>query len=259
MQISVLTDNRAGSLTMAEHGLSYLIEYDNQRILFDTGQSDMFLKNAREMNVDLDNLNIIVLSHGHFDHGNGLEFLSGMPLVCHPGCFVKRYRERDHTYIGLKNSKVELSTLFNLITSAEPYKISEKIYFLGEIPRLTHFESKNTTFVLENGDPDFVMDDSAVAMIMPEGLFVVTGCGHAGVVNTLEHAKSVTGLKNIHGIMGGFHLRDIDLQTRETIKYLQESKIKHILPSHCTDNPALGLFHETFGFRPVRTGDILTF
>jgi 7,8-dihydropterin-6-yl-methyl-4-(beta-D-ribofuranosyl)aminobenzene 5'-phosphate synthase len=159
----------------------------------------------------------------------------------------------------LKNSKKELSGLFNLITTTEPYRISEKIYFLGEIPRLTHFESKNTTFVLENGDPDFVMDDSAVVMILPEGLFVVTGCGHAGVVNTLEHAKRVTGLKNIHGIMGGFHLRDIDLQTRETINYLQESKIKHILPSHCTDDPALDLFHETFKSRQVRTGDVLKF
>jgi len=259
MQISVLTDNRAGSFTMAEHGLSYLIEYDNQRILFDTGQSGMFMKNAREMNVDLDNITMIILSHGHFDHGNGLELLSGMTLICHPGCFVKRYRKRDHTYIGLKNSKEELATLFNLITSAEPYKISEKIYFLGEIPRLTHFESKITTFVLENGDPDFVMDDSAVAMIMPEGLFVVTGCGHAGVVNTLEHAKKVTGIKELYGIMGGFHLRDIDIQTMETIKYLQESKIKHILPSHCTDNPALGFFQETFKSRQVRTGDVFKF
>jgi len=259
MQISVLTDNRAGSFTMAEHGLSYLIEYDNQRILFDTGQSGMFMKNAREMNVDLDNITMIILSHGHFDHGNGLEFLSGVPLVCHPGCFVKRYRKMDHTYIGLKNSKEELSGLFDLITTTKPYRISEKIYFLGEIPRLTHFESKNTTFIFENGDPDFVVDDSAIAMILPEGLFVVTGCGHAGVVNTLEHAKRVTGLKDIKGIMGGFHLRDIDLQTRETIKYLQESNIKHILPSHCTENPALGLFHETFGFKQVKTGDVFKF
>ena len=259
MQISVLTDNHAGSFTMAEHGLSYLIEYDNQRILFDTGQSDMFLKNAREMNVDLDNMTMIILSHGHFDHGNGLEFLSGMPLLCHPGCFVKRYRKSDHTYIGLKNTKEELSTLLNLITSAESYRITEKIYFLGEIPRLTHFESKNTTFILENGDPDFVMDDSAVVMIMAEGLFVVTGCGHAGVVNTLEHAKKVTGIKELYGIMGGFHLRDIDLQTRETIKYLKESKIKHILPSHCTDNPALGIFRETFKSVQVTTGDVFRF
>lgn len=259
MQISVLTDNRAGSFTMAEHGLSYLIEYDNQKILFDTGQSDMFLKNAGDMNVDLDNLTMIVLSHGHFDHGNGLEFLSGLPLVCHPGCFVKRYRKRDNTYIGLKNTKEELSASFDLITSAEPYKISEKIYFLGEIPRLTHFESKDTTFVLENGDPDFVMDDSAVAMIMTEGLFVVTGCGHAGVVNTLEHAKKVTGIKELYGIMGGFHLRDIDIQTMETIKYLQESEMIHILPSHCTDNPALGYFQETFKSIQVSTGDVFRF
>ena len=101
MQISVLTDNSAGSFTMAEHGLSYLIQYNGQRILFDTGQSDMFIKNAKTMNVSLENIDMIVLSHGHFDHGNGLEYLSRMSLLCHPGCFVKRYRKQDHTYIGL--------------------------------------------------------------------------------------------------------------------------------------------------------------
>jgi len=259
MQISVLTDNLAGSFTMAEHGLSYLIEYDNRRILFDTGQSDMFIKNAKTMNVSLENIDMIVLSHGHFDHGNGLEFLFGLTLVCHPECFVKRYRKLDHTYIGLKNSKEELSELFNLITSDGSYKISEKIYFLGEIPRLTNFESKNTTFVLENGNPDFVMDDSAIVMILPEGLFVVTGCGHAGVVNTLEHAKRITGLNEIYGIMGGFHLKDIDLQTRETINYLKANRIKHILPSHCTTNPALKFFHETFKSKQVKTGDVFKF
>ncbi len=259
MKISVLTDNSAGSFTMAEHGLSYLIEYNGQRILFDTGQSDMFIKNAKTMNVSLENTDMIVLSHGHFDHGNGLEYLSGMSLLCHPGCFIKRYRKQDHTYIGLKNSKEELSSLFNLITSAGPYKISEKIFFLGEIPRLTHFESKNTTFVFEDGNPDFVMDDSALAMILPEGLFVVTGCGHAGVVNTLDHAKKITGLDTLFGIMGGFHLKEIDLQTKETIKYLKESGIKHILPSHCTDLPALTAFHETFKSKQVRTGDRFEF
>jgi len=259
MKISVLTDNSAGSFTMAEHGLSYLIEYNGQRILFDTGQSDMFIKNAKTMHISLENIDMIVLSHGHFDHGDGLDHLSGMSLVCHPGCFVKRYSKKDHIYIGLKNTREELSSSFNLITSAGPYKISEKIFFLGEIPRLTHFESKNTTFVFEDGNPDFVMDDSALAMILPEGLFVVTGCGHAGVVNTLKHAKKITGLDTLLGIMGGFHLKEIDLQTKETIKYLKESGIKHILPSHCTDLPALTAFHETFKSKQVRTGDRFEF
>lgn len=259
MKISVLTDNHAGSHTLSEHGLSYLIEFGRKRILFDTGQSDIFLKNAARMDVSLDKIDVIVLSHGHFDHGDGLEYLSGPDLICHPGCLIKRYRKRDHLYIGLKSSEKDLSSRFNLITSAEPYKITEKIIFLGEIPRITDFESKLTTFIKDDGSPDYVMDDSALALILPEGIFVVTGCGHAGIVNTLEHAKSTTGTEDIYGIMGGFHLKERDRQTEETINYLKKNKVRYILPSHCTELPALSAFYEHFGIRQVKTGDILEF
>jgi 7,8-dihydropterin-6-yl-methyl-4-(beta-D-ribofuranosyl)aminobenzene 5'-phosphate synthase len=256
MKISVLTDNHAGGHTPAEHGLSYLIEYDGKRILFDTGQSNMFLKNAEAMNISLTKLDMIILSHGHFDHGNGLNFLSGYSLLCHPGCFVNRYRKSDRHFIGLKNSKSELSGKFELITSKKPYQISERIFFLGEIPRLTGFESQTTSFVYEDGTPDYVPDDSAVAIILSDGLFVVTGCGHAGLVNTLEHAKSVTGINTLNGIMGGFHLKEINNQTKETIRYLKENKLKHVLPSHCTDLPALSAFYNSFGIKFVKTGNI---
>jgi len=259
MKISVLTDNYPGSDTPAEHGLSYFIEYDGKSLLFDSGQSDMFLRNAKAMNVNMTDIDIVVLSHGHFDHGNGLGYLSGCKMICHPGCFDKRYRKSDHTYIGLKNSKEELLLSFNLITSTEPYKISEKIFYLGEIPRLTRFESQTSSFVFEDGTPDFVMDDSALALILPDGLFVVTGCGHAGIVNILEHAKKITGISALYGIMGGFHLKEIDPQAKETIRYLKENKLKHILPSHCTEFPALSAFYNTFGLRLIKTGNTLEF
>jgi 7,8-dihydropterin-6-yl-methyl-4-(beta-D-ribofuranosyl)aminobenzene 5'-phosphate synthase len=259
MRISVLTENQPGTFTAAEHGLSYLIEYDGKRILFDTGQSDMFIKNADSMKVSLKDIDTVVLSHGHFDHGNGLSYLSGGNLVCHAGCFVRRYRQRDHTYIGLKNSRDELSRMFNLNTSAGPFKITDKIIFLGEIPRLTDFESQSTSFIFEDGTPDFVMDDSALTLIMAEGLFVITGCGHSGVVNTLQQARRITGQERIFGIMGGFHLKEADLQTKETIKYLKEKKVTNILPSHCTDLPALAAFYENFRINQIKTGDIFNF
>jgi len=259
MKISILTDNHPGVNTPAEHGLSYLIESDGKRLLFDTGQSEMFLKNSNIMNASLTNIDMIILSHGHFDHGNGLNYLSGQTLLCHPGCFVKRYRKSDRSYIGLKNSKTELTGKFELVTSDKPYKVSENIFFLGEIPRLTDFESQSTPFVFEDGSPDYVPDDSAVAIILKEGLFVITGCGHAGVVNTLEYARKVTGVNILHGIMGGFHLKARDAQTRKTIRYLQDNKLKHVYPSHCTDLPALSLFYETFGNTTVKTGSIFNF
>jgi 7,8-dihydropterin-6-yl-methyl-4-(beta-D-ribofuranosyl)aminobenzene 5'-phosphate synthase len=259
MQISVLADNHSGANTKAEHGLSYLIEYDEMKLLFDTGQSDLFLKNAQKMSIFLNDIDMIILSHGHFDHGNGLDHIPSNTLLCHPGCFVKRQRNADRSYIGLSRSKEELSDKFEIIASARPYKISEKIIFLGEIPRLTGFESQSTSFIFEDGKPDYVADDSALALVLSEGLFVVTGCGHAGVVNTLEYAKKVSGTELIHGIMGGFHLKDNNSQTKETIRYLKENRIKHVLPSHCTDLPALSAFYESFGNPQVKTGDVFCF
>ena len=256
MRVTVLTDNHAGSHTMAEHGLSYLIEYDGKRILFDTGQSDLFLKNAERMKLKIEKTDLIVLSHGHFDHGNGLAFLDGHELLCHPGCFVKRYRRKDNQYIGLKNTREELSARFRLITSQDHSKISESIHFLGGIPRITDFESQNTTFTFEDGSPDFVMDDSAVAFVLPQGLFVVTGCGHSGIVNTLEHAKKVCGTDVVYGVMGGFHLKEQDNQLRETISWLKDNRVKHVIPSHCTGLPALSSFYENFRIPQVSTGDI---
>lgn len=133
MKVFVLSENNAGKLTTAEHGLSYLIEHEGIRILFDTGQSDLFVKNAAIMGVSLTDIDFIILSHGHFDHGNGLEHLPGGTLICHPGCFINRYRGSDHSYIGLKFSKEELESRFNLITSEEPYRISGSAVFAGEI------------------------------------------------------------------------------------------------------------------------------
>ncbi len=259
MIISVLTENNAGKLTAAEHGLSYLIETDGKRILFDTGQSDLFLRNADIMGVSLKEIDMIILSHGHFDHGNGLEHLPGGTLLCHPGCFIRRYRQSDHSYIGLKYSREELAGKFNLITSREPYRISDSVVFAGEIPRITSFESKVTPFSLDDGTPDFVTDDSALIMTLPQGLFIITGCGHAGIVNTMKHASAITGIDEIYGIMGGFHLKEDNLKTTETVHYLEDKTVTHILPSHCTAGAALVRFRSTFDTRPVRTGECLLF
>lgn len=259
MRISVLTENTAGHHFPAEHGLSYLIEHDGKRILFDTGQSDLFLKNAKRMKVGLNEIDAIVLSHGHYDHGDGLAFLDGGTLVCHPGCFVRRYVKPETRYIGLNQTREELAAKFNLIASKDPYSISDRVLFAGEVPRMTDFESKHTTFIFEDGSPDFVADDSALLLILDAGLFIVAGCGHSGIVNIIEHARKITGISKIHGVMGGFHLKERDRQTIETIKYIKKTGAEHVLPSHCTELPALAAFFEEFGMKQVKAGDVLDF
>jgi len=259
MTITILSDNHAGSFTGAEHGLSYFIEHDGKKILFDTGQSDLFLINSGKLHINPADADHIVLSHGHFDHGNGLEHLNGGHLICHPDCFRKRYRLNDHTDIGLKLSRSQIKKRFKLQTSGEPFSLTEKIIFLGEIPRVTDFESITTTFVLADGSPDFISDDSALALVLPEGLFVVTGCGHSGIVNTVEYAIAVTGIDRVFGVTGGFHLKYNDEVTQKTIQYFEQKEVRHVLPSHCTAFPALAAFYSVFGNPQLKTGDILRF
>ena len=259
MRLSVLTENVASGYFRAEFGLSYLIEQDNETILFDTGHTDNFLQNVKRLNIDIDKVKTVILSHGHWDHGNGLKYIKNKKLICHPNVFMKRYRRTDNFYIGLDLSYKKLKKRFDIITSKEPYHISENVIFLGEIPRLNLFESQTTPFVDEDGNDDFIMDDSALAIIKNGELIVVTGCSHSGICNIIEYAKKVTGLNKIKVVMGGFHLALNNNQTKQTINYFKEQKVKYLLPSHCTKLPALTAFRNEFDINQVTAGMIFDF
>lgn len=260
LKLTVLTENVAGGKFLAEHGLSYLIEIDGETILFDTGHSDVFLKNANILGIDIQKeVEKVVLSHGHWDHGDGLQFLSNKILITHPGSFAKRYRIAGHSPVGLNLSKEELLGKFKITEAEEPFQITENLYFLGEIPLLNNFEAKSTSFVFENGEEDFINDDSALFAIIRNKLVIITGCSHSGICNICEQAKEVTGISKIEAVIGGFHLKKQNRQTKETINYFKENKIKELFPSHCTDLPALSAFYNEFKTTQVKTGMIFEF
>jgi len=259
MTLSVLNENVASGLFTAEFGLSYLIEYENKNILFDTGHSDNFLKNAKRLNIDIDNVETVVLSHGHWDHGNGLKYIKDKNLICHPNAFIKRYRRNDDIHNGLDLNYNELNDRFQIITSQEPYQVSENIKFLGEIPRINSFESQSTPFVDENGNDDFIPDDSALAILKNGELIIVTGCSHSGICNIVEYAKKVTKLDKIKVVIGGFHLAVNNYQTKQTIDYFKKQKVEHLLPSHCTKLPALAAFNNVFDTTQVTAGMVFNF
>lgn len=260
MKIYILTDNTAGGRFLAEHGLSYLLEIDGEKILFDTGGSDVFLKNAERLGFNLQNeTEKVVLSHGHWDHGNGLLFIDGKKLIAHPAAFSKRYRKSNRSPVGLSLSKADVQKRFELVKSKTPIQITENLFFLGEIPRINNFESQGTTFEFENGEPDFVPDDTALSAITKNGLVIVTGCSHSGICNICEHAMKVTGINKISAVIGGFHLKKRDFQTQQTILYFQKNEVETLLPSHCTQLPALSAFYEVFKNKQVKTGMVLDF
>lgn len=260
MKISVLTENTAGGQFLAEHGLSYHIEIDNEQILFDTGHTNVFLKNAEKFGIDiLNDVEKIVLSHGHWDHGDGLRFLENKTLITHPNSFIKHFRKVDHSPVGLSLTRKELAKKFKLIETKEPYKITDNLFFLGEIPRIKDFESQTTPFELENGEDDFVTDDSALAAILNNELIIITGCSHSGICNICEYAKLVTGISKIKAVIGGFHLKFQNKQTKQTIEYFKNNAVEKVLPSHCTDLPALTLFYNEFSIQQLKTGMKLEF
>jgi len=259
MKLTVLSEAKAGKGFRSEHGLSFYIEVDRQKTLFDTGASDIFLENAMKVGLNLDLTDRIVLSHGHYDHGDGLQYIDNKRLVCHPGCFVKRYRKQGSGNLGIALSKNEIERKFDLHMSEDPIQLSDHLFFLGEVPRNNDFEARSTRYSLDNDKEDFIIDDSGLVCITGNGLVVISGCAHSGICNMIEHAIRVTGIDRVYAVIGGFHLSAINSQTRKTIEYLKKKDIQRILPSHCTMEPALSLFYEEFGENEVIAGSEIIF
>ncbi len=253
MKIKVLVENNSGDLCMGEKGISLYIEADDKKILLDTGETSLFLENASKTGVSINDLDCIVLSHGHFDHGDGLRFIRGKKLICHPDSFIKRFRKRDDSYLGLHISLEKAKLKFDLTLSKKPYKLSENIFFLGEIPRENDFESKTTPFKLENGEDDFVLDDSAVVITTEKGLVVIPGCSHSGVCNIIKYAKEVTGLEKVYAVIGGLHLLRLDDATYKSIDFLKKENIDIFYPIHCTNKVVVDEISKLLNNTEVKT------
>ena len=258
MKLSILTENTASEKFCAEHGLSYYIEHD-VNILFDTGHSDVFLQNAKKLNIDIDQVDTVVLSHGHWDHGDGLRYISNKKLICHPDVFQKRYRKNGDENIGLELSFKELKNKFDIIYTRLPFEVSKNIIFLGEIPRNNSFEAQTTTFELDDKKDDFITDDSGLVIKLNNEIIIISGCAHSGICNMIEYAKKITGIDKIRAVIGGFHLKYNNKQTQETIEYLKSQDIAEMYPSHCTELPALAAFYKEFEIKHVKSGMILNF
>jgi 7,8-dihydropterin-6-yl-methyl-4-(beta-D-ribofuranosyl)aminobenzene 5'-phosphate synthase len=256
LKITVLSENVAGKWCRAEHGLSFLVEAD-RKILFDTGSSDLIGYNAQILGINLSEFDTIVLSHGHDDHSGGLMQFQSQQLICHPDTFIERFRKSNSSSLGIKWSEAEIREKFNVQTSVDPVKLSEQIYFLGEIPRITKFESQSTAFKKADGADDFVLDDSGLAVLTNKGLVVISGCAHSGICNMVLHAQKVSGVEKIHAVIGGFHLQNDDKITRKTIGWLKSNRVEQVIPSHCTALPAQLAILKDYSFIQVKTGNVI--
>lgn len=264
LQISVLVDNYSNSDELKrEHGLSLWIKADEQRILFDTGQSDILVENAQHLGIDFTTADALVLSHGHYDHTGGvvavLDLNPENSVYCHPGVFMPRYsRQPDGKMkpVGI-NAKAsnDLHKIIDRIHWVnEPSYITGDIGITGPIPRLSDFEDTGGSFYLdpEAQRPDPISDDLALWFKTTKGIVVVTGCCHSGIVNTLEHIQTIVGQKNILAVLGGLHLLNASLERLEkTCEYLKHTETGKIYPCHCTGENAIEFLRTQFGDRII--------
>ncbi len=219
--------------------------------------------NAKLFGIDLRDTDVIVVSHGHWDHANGLRHFpsseKAISLVAHPGVLTHRFSKLEK-YNGVPSDFETLTSGFNTIFTKKPFQIAEDVFFLGEIPRINSFESQQTNFTcLENNHrvPDYILDDSALAITTPDGLVVISGCAHAGICNTIEHAKEVAKTDRVRLVIGGFHLLDNASQLEHTIQYFHEHGVELLCPMHCTDLTALCSLAQHFSLKKLCSGDWL--
>ena len=254
MKLTVLVDNNTliDRYFLGEPAVSYLVEAEGQKILFDVGYSDAFIVNARKLSIDLLEVDFVVLSHCHMDHTWGLEplvrlhteaIIEKLPvrkptLVAHPLTFSRR-KLGELPEIGSLLVEDELSRFFDFQPTREPVWLTERLVFLGEIERSNDFEAeKPIGRVLDNGieKDDFLLDDSALAYVSSGGLVIVTGCSHAGICNIVEQARKLCGEERVIDIIGGFHLLDPSTQQlRGTLEYMESLRPGSVHACHCTD------------------------
>ncbi len=264
MKIVILIEDLPNEGLLWEHGISAYIEFENTRILFDTGQTGAFIDNAAHLGVNLDKVNYLVLSHGHYDHTGGLRRLvdsfdmSETTLIAHPLIFEKKLRA-DGTEIGNSMTEGEIKQHFGeIILTRKPYALSDDIVFTGEIPRI--YENPGTVgYHIDAGRlvPDPVVDDSSLFFRTNKGTVVVVGCSHTGILNITKHA----GLDSkVHSVIGGFHLIGA---TQERIKNIvsgfSELGVQILYPGHCTGERAIKEMKKVFGNRVhvLKTGKVI--
>ncbi len=264
MRLVTLCENSAGLRreVLAEHGFSAYLEFGGQRLIFDAGQTTTCIHNASVLGIDLVGVPI-ALSHGHYDHTGSLlsllERTGTVPVYAHPDVFVSRYSRRGGALrqIGIPFDREELEDMgaeFDLSRRAR--EIRPGLWLTGEVPRIVEFEGENEDLVVlsEEGEigVDPLLDDQAVVLVLKRGLFLLLGCTHSGMINTLEQAKRVTGVETILGVAGGTHLGfDGEDKLPKTIEALRSYDLEILAPSHCTGFAAASALAATYPDRFV--------
>ncbi|GIJ50668.1 MBL fold metallo-hydrolase [Virgisporangium aliadipatigenens] len=237
----------------AEHGYSALVEVQTdgrrRRVLFDTGiTTDGLIGNLDRLDLDPATFEAIVFSHGHFDHVMGLDGLarrmgrSGLPVLLHPDFWTRRRIAGPDGVFDLPSpSRAAIEGAgFVVIEDRKPsFLLDGMLLVTGEVERVTPFETgmpaEHEAWRGDRWEHDpLVHEDQAVVLnVRDKGLVILTGCGHAGIVNIVRHAKRLTGIEHVHAVLGGLHLRG-GKAVPATVAALATEALSVLVPAHCT-------------------------
>lgn len=246
----------APDVLIAEHGFSALVEMSQsgstQRVLFDTGISrDGMTENMRRLDVDPKDIGALVMSHGHIDHTGGLDgFIravgrSNLPVILHPDFWLERRLRlpgAEPWELPATSRSALTGAGFEIVESRQPsFLLERSLLVTGEVARTTEFEQGFPIHEAKRDGgwtPDpLILDEQAVVVhVRGKGLVVLTGCGHAGIVNMVRYARRLTGVEEVHAVIGGFHLTGglFEPIIAPTVDALAELNPALVMPGHCS-------------------------
>jgi len=280
LKICTLLDDYSGyeSPFLGQHGISLLLEVLSgdmyKRILLDVGQSaDPVLHNAKLFGILPDSIDMIYISHCHYDHTAGLvgmlkEINKEIPVAAHPSIFRENYvfdpYLRNIGITGENSREKIIESGGNLVLLDQPFHLMNGVISTGEVERVVDFEKQGIgTYNIENGKvvSDRIIDDiSIVVNIKNKGLFIVSGCSHSGIVNIIKHAVKITGVDKVYGLIGGLHLIKADnVRINKTVEALMEMDLQLVVAGHCTGLNALSKLSNAFKerFQLLHSGKVI--